>query len=124
MVTVPISEKRMEVVEGVDLDNRTTNLEFAYSDITDSTNDVLEAIVKLRKAIQFLKDGHALLTQVRAQGALNPTLLVEPCDGKRDDKALDNFFWDMEEMFSNMLGLSDEAQLKKAVALLTGGAKL
>ncbi|KAH9316256.1 hypothetical protein KI387_024883, partial [Taxus chinensis] len=34
----------------------------------------------------------------------------EPYDGQRDDKILENYFWDVEEYLSNMTGLNDEAQ--------------
>ncbi|XP_059070957.1 uncharacterized protein LOC131861807 [Cryptomeria japonica] len=45
-------------------------------------------------------------------------------DGDHDDKALDNFFWDVEEYLSCVPKLSDEAQVKEIVTHLTGSAKL
>ncbi|XP_059064775.1 uncharacterized protein LOC131856852 [Cryptomeria japonica] len=45
-------------------------------------------------------------------------------DGERDDKALDNFFWDVEEYLSCVPKTSDEAQVKDIATYVTGSAKL
>ncbi|KAH9310089.1 hypothetical protein KI387_038000, partial [Taxus chinensis] len=48
----------------------------------------------------------------------------EPYDGQRDDKILENYFWDVEEYLSNMTGLNDEAQVRTTATYLIGSAKL
>ena len=48
----------------------------------------------------------------------------EPYDGKRDDKVLENFVFDMERFLKSHKGYSEEEKLDEAVCCLTGEAKL
>lgn len=76
--------------------------------------------------IKFLREGQSLhhaLLQDGTQGSKTSTP-IRSYDGDRDDKVLDNFFWDVEEYLSSTPKLVDEAQVRKVALCFTGSMKL
>lgn len=64
----------------------------------------------LKEEVRFLKESQQLFhTLLKAGGHASKVTRIGSYDGDHDDKALDNFFWDVEEYLLCMPKLSDEA---------------
>lgn len=80
----------------------------------------------LREEVKFLKEGQALHHAMLQGGKIGSEASnqIGSYDGDRDDKALDNFLWDVDEYLSEVTNLTDAMQVKKVTSCLTGSAKL
>lgn len=108
-------ENRLEDLEQSDLEER----------MTAEWSKLAEQIESLREEIRFLKEGQQIFHSLLQGGTHgSKATRVGTYDGERDDKALDNFFWDVEEYLSCAPKTSDEAQVKDIATYLTGSAKL
>ncbi|XP_059066505.1 uncharacterized protein LOC131048153 [Cryptomeria japonica] len=80
---------------------------------------------RLEEEVRFLKESQQLFhTLLQGGGRASKATRIGSYDGNRDDKALHNFFWDVEEYLLCAPKLSDEAQVKEIVTRLIGSAKL
>ncbi|KAH9290971.1 hypothetical protein KI387_000403, partial [Taxus chinensis] len=99
---------RVKKIEDTAPGPRISNLE---AELFEMRDQLLESIANQKR----LSDDLALVKSILAASGNRSLAKLkvrepEPYDGQRDDKILENYFWDVEEYLSNMTGLNDEAQ--------------
>lgn len=78
------------------------------------------------KEKQRLEDDMNLLKTLvtsMSQGGMSSGHKAKPpieYDGQRDDKILENYFWDMEQYLDSLIGVIEEAKIKIVVTYLIG----
>lgn len=108
-----------------DLENRMESLEDCrVADRLDLLEDQMRIELLER---QRLVGEISFLRTVITQGGMSAGHKARPpeaYDGQRDDKVLENFFYDMGQYLDTLSGYNDESKVRTAATFLSGSAKL